>query len=180
MTLQYRTGDIFQSEMQTLVNAVNTVGVMGKGLALQFKKRYPNMFAEYEALCKSERLAPGTLHLYKAPDHWIINFPTKRHYRAKSERSDIEMGLAKLRLKCTEWEIESMALPALGCGYGGLEWSEVRPLVDKYLGDLTIPIEVYGPRGSDESDTDISVESGSDADTPVQGSLFEIGVDDTE
>lgn len=143
--LKYRSGNILDSHMQTLVNAVNTVGAMGKGLALQFKKKYPDMYQEYRQMCDRGELTTGKLHLFRASDHWILNFPTKAHYRSKSKLRDIEEGLKELRKSYKIWGIESMAIPALGCGYGGLEWYDVRQLIARYLGDLPIPIEVYEP-----------------------------------
>lgn len=143
--LEFRHGNVLNSEMQTLVNTVNTVGVMGKGIALQFKKHYPKMYEEYRALCKSGKLTTGQLHLYKAVDHWILNFPTKRHYRYPSKLEYVEEGLIRLRDTYAELGIESLALPALGCGQGGLSWPDVRALIERYLGDLPIPIEVYEP-----------------------------------
>ena len=143
--LEFRTGNILDSRMQTLVNAVNTVGVMGKGLALQFKEQYPEMYAEYRRKCENGELTVGTLHLFCASDHWILNLPTKRHYRSRSRLSDIEKGLARLRESYKELGIQSIAIPALGCGHGGLNWKDVRPLIEGYLSDLPIPIEVYEP-----------------------------------
>lgn len=151
--LQFRTGNLFDSSMQTLVNAVNVVGVMGKGVALQFKERYPAMYEAYQAKCQKGELKLGTLHLFKADDHWILNFPTKGHYRAKSKLADIEAGLIRLRDSYQQLGIVSLALPALGCGYGGLDWQEVRPLIERYLGGLPIPIEVYEPGGKKEQNT---------------------------
>lgn len=152
--LRFRTGNLLHSTMQTLVNPVNTAGAMGKGLALQFRKQYPAMYAEYEALCKQGKLKIGNLHLYRADDHWILNFPTKRHYRMPSRIEDIETGLSVLRAQYELWGIESLALPALGCGYGGLSWGDVKPLIQRYLDDLPIPIEVYQPRGEEEQQSD--------------------------
>ena len=143
--LKFIGGDLFESRAQTLVNAVNTVGIMGKGIALEFKKRYPGMFEEYRQLCDDGLLDVGELHLYKANDHWILNFPTKYHYRNKSRLEYIRAGLCRLRDNYAEWSITSIAMPALGCGLGGLSWSEVREAIEEYLGDLPIEIEVYEP-----------------------------------
>jgi O-acetyl-ADP-ribose deacetylase (regulator of RNase III) len=152
--LHFRTGNLLHSTMQTLVNPVNTVGAMGKGVALQFRKKYPAMYAEYETLCKQGALRIGNLHLYRADDHWILNFPTKRHYRMPSRLEDIETGLTVLCAQYATWGIDSLALPALGCGYGGLSWSDVKPLIQYHLDDLPIPIEVYQPREVEEQQSD--------------------------
>ncbi|MBU0494254.1 MAG: macro domain-containing protein, partial [Chloroflexi bacterium] len=94
--IKWTHGNLFESEAQTLVNAVNVVGVMGKGIALEFKTRYPEMFEEYCQLCRDGRLDIGKLHLYKADDHWVLNFPTKRHYRNRARLEYIEAGLRML------------------------------------------------------------------------------------
>jgi O-acetyl-ADP-ribose deacetylase (regulator of RNase III) len=140
--ISYTQDSIFDSPAQTLVNAVNTVGVMGKGLALEFKHRYPAMFKEYEAICKRGELEIGKLWLYKSPDKWVLNFPTKIHWRNPSKVEYIE---AALRTFVTTYEadgITSISLPMLGTGAGGLNWQkEVKPLMENYLSSL--PIEIY-------------------------------------
>lgn len=140
----YVTGDLFQSDMQVLTNPVNTVGVMGKGLAKHFKIRYPEMFAEYKILCDAGQLTIGQLHLYPAEDKWILNFPTKAHWRAKSKLEYIEVGLGRFVEIYEEQQIESIAFPMLGCGLGGLDWeTQVKPVMESYLSDLAIDIEIY-------------------------------------
>lgn len=165
--ITYVTGDMFSSDRQTLVNAVNTVGVMGKGLALQFKERYPAMYKQYRLKCERDELRIGTLHLYTGYHHWILNFPTKRHYKSKSRLQDVEIGLARLRDEYVDMRITSLALPALGCGYGGLDWKDVQPLIEHYLGDLPIPIEVYAPLP--EGQEPLPAEK-----RPLQPSLFDL------
>ena len=153
--LKFTRGNLFESEAQTLVNTVNIVGVMGKGIALEFKKRYPGMFEEYRQRCNDGRLGIGKLHLYKTGGHWILNLPTKRHYRGKSRLEYVEAGLGTLRDNYAECGITSIAMPALGCGLGGLNWGEVRALIEEYLGDLPIEIEVYEPGSTaDTEDSD--------------------------
>lgn len=142
-------GDLFASRAQTLVNTVNCVGVMGKGVAEQFKKRFPTMFEDYRSRvdCKAVRL--GEPYLYRdSSGTQIVNFPTKDHWRSPSRLSDIERGLDCLAAHIAQWGVTSLALPPLGCGNGGLEWSEVGPLIWSKLHELPIDIEVYAPYGT--------------------------------
>lgn len=139
--ITYFNGDIFTSSAQVLVNPVNTVGVMGKGLALEFKKRYPNMFQAYEKACKKKQLSIGKLMLCYEQDYWILLFPTKVNWRYPSNLEYIESGLIKFAQTYIDKGINSIAFPKLGCGYGELEWDKVKALMEKYLSDL--PIEVY-------------------------------------
>lgn len=137
-------GNIFDSKCQTIVNAVNCVGVMGKGLALQYKNRYPEMFEEYRKICLNSNFYPGCLHLYNAMDHKIINFPTKNDWRQKSKYLYIETGLETFKNVYKSWGIASIAFPPLGCGLGGLEQEKVLAMIEKKLGNLPIDIEFYG------------------------------------
>jgi len=142
-------GDIFKSQSQTIINTVNCVGIMGKGIAAEFKKRYPEMFEDYATQCKRGEVKPGVPYLYSTlfPPQ-IINFPTKSHWRAASRIEDIEKGLKLLISKYKEWGIESLAVPPLGCGNGQLLWETVGPLIYKYLNVLDIPIKLYAPHGT--------------------------------
>ena len=125
---------IFESSAQTLVNTINCVGVMGKGLALEFKNRYPTMFDKYKSFCDKGVFKPGVLWIYKAEDgKWILNFPTKIDWRNPSEMSYIEEGLIKFVEIWKEKGITSIAFPLLGCNNGGLNPDEVIPLMEKYL-----------------------------------------------
>ena len=125
---------IFESSAQTLVNTINCVGVMGKGLALEFKNRYPAMFDKYKSFCDKGVFKPGVLWIYKAEDgKWILNFPTKIDWRNPSEMSYIEEGLTKFVEIWKEKGITSIAFPLLGCNNGGLNPDEVIPLMEKYL-----------------------------------------------
>ena len=146
-------GDIFKSEAQTLVNTVNCVGIMGKGVAAEFKKSFPEMFKEYEAKCKRGDVKPGMPYLYNSGllGQQIINFPTKDHWRAASRIEDIEKGLKIIVSKYKEWEVQSIALPPLGCGNGQLLWEAVGPLMYKYLSMIDIPVEIYAPYGTHPS-----------------------------
>ena len=146
-------GDIFNSETQTLVNTVNCVGIMGKGIAAEFKKRYPEMFDDYVARCQKGEVKPGVPYLFKSSslfsaEQQVINFPTKSDWRAASRVEDIEKGLEILVSKYKEWGIESIAVPPLGCGNGQLLWETVGPLIYKYLSKLDIPVKMYAPYGT--------------------------------
>ena len=146
-----RSGDLLRSPAQTLVNTVNCVGVMGKGIALDFRRAYPAMFEHYARRCAAGEVHPGQPYLWRPAQpeqHWILNFPTKRHWRARSRMSDIVDGLDWLEAHCEEWGIESLAVPALGCQNGGLRWAEVGPLLFERLGRLGIPVELYAPLGA--------------------------------
>jgi O-acetyl-ADP-ribose deacetylase (regulator of RNase III) len=141
--ISYVMGNIFDAEAQTIVNPVNIEGVMGKGLALEFKKRYPQMFLKYNHACKNGMFEIGRLMIYRAEDHTVLLFPTKEKWRNVSHFDYIEKGLQKFVDTYEEKGITSIAFPCLGCGAGGLNWSEVKPVMEKYLEDLPIPIYVY-------------------------------------
>jgi O-acetyl-ADP-ribose deacetylase (regulator of RNase III)/uncharacterized protein YwgA len=142
-------GDIFESRAQTLVNTVNCVGVMGKGVAEQFKQRFPDMFEDYKNRTDRKAVRLGEPYLYRtSSDIQIVNFPTKDHWRSPSRLTDIERGLDYLAAHAAEWRVSSIALPPLGCGNGGLEWSEVGPLIYRKLHHLPIDIEVFAPYGT--------------------------------
>ncbi|MCR5824301.1 MAG: macro domain-containing protein [Lachnospiraceae bacterium] len=141
--LKYVEGNLFGSPAQVLVNTVNTVGVMGKGIALEFKKRYPEMFNEYKEQCDKHRLVVGKLMLWYEPDHWLLLFPTKEHWRNPSKLEYIEKGLMAFTRKYADYNISSIAFPKLGCGNGELDWNDVKPLMEKYLKDLPIDVFIY-------------------------------------
>lgn len=141
--IEYIEGDIFNSPAQVIVNTVNTVGVMGKGLALSFKKRYPEMFEAYRRACEKRQLTIGKLMLYYAPDHWIMMFPTKENWRNPSKIDYIEEGLKKFVNTYTDKSITSIAFPKLGCGNGELSWDDVKPVMERYLKPLPITIYIY-------------------------------------
>ena len=143
MTLE---GDLFTSRAQTLVNAVNCVGVMGKGIALQFKKRYPAMFEDYAARCRRNEVRLGEPYLFRDPcGTMIINFPTKDHWRSFSRLKDIDEGLEYFVKHAADWGVTSVAFSPLGCGNGGLVWSDVEPVMRRALSELPIEIEIYAP-----------------------------------
>lgn len=145
-------GDILESKAQTLVNTVNCVGVMGKGIALAFKNRFPEMFSDYVLRCKDHRMSLGKPYLYQYQGGpWILNFPTKSHWRSISKLSDIEEGLEYLKKHYKEWGITSIAVPPLGCGHGQLEWRIIGPILYRHLSQFDIPVEIYAPFGSAEA-----------------------------
>jgi O-acetyl-ADP-ribose deacetylase (regulator of RNase III) len=139
--LLYRRTSLMDSSAHTLVNTVNCVGVMGKGVAHEFKIREPAMFAAYKKLCDQKRLAPGKLWLWRGERNWTLNFPTKIHWRNPSKLEWIEAGLEKFRSGYERLGIREISFPRLGCGNGGLSWDNVRPLMEHYLAQL--PIEIY-------------------------------------
>lgn len=142
--LMYIEGNMFESPAQVLVNTVNTVGVMGKGIALTFKKVYPDMYKNYRYYCENKQFEMGKLYLYKTPGKWILNFPTKINWRDPSKIEYIEQGLKKFVTSYKEKGIKSIAFPKLGCGNGGLNFeTHVKPLMDKYLSNLDINVYVY-------------------------------------
>lgn len=142
--ISYVEGNLFESPAQVLVNTVNTVGVMGKGIALEFKRIFPEMFLEYRDLCERGELTIGRLHLFKTPHKWILNFPTKKDWRQPSRVEYIEAGLRTFVRMHAKEGISSIAFPPLGCGNGQLDFkTQVQPLLEKYLRPLPITTFVY-------------------------------------
>jgi len=147
--INFLKGDLLKSDAQALVNAVNTVGVMGKGIALQFKNRYPTNYMVYREACKKGELSIGKILVVKEGDlinqKFIVNFPTKQHWRSPSEISYIQYGLVALKKAIQEYDIQSIAIPPLGCGLGGLDWDVVKPMIVEAFQDLDINITIYEP-----------------------------------
>lgn len=141
--ITYLKGDLFKSPAKILVNTVNTVGVMGKGVALEFKKQYPDMFYRYKQLCEEKKLDVGSLFLWKKEKKWVLLFPTKVHWRNPSKIEFVEAGLKKFVENWDKLGAESIAFPRLGCGNGGLDWKEVKPLMEKYLKNIPMQIYIY-------------------------------------
>ena len=142
-------GDIFQSHSRTIVNAVNCVGVMGKGVASEFKKRFPKMFSDYVARCAAKEVKLGEPYLYQdILGTSVINFPTKGHWRSTSKLTDVVNGLDYLLTHVPQWGIQSLAIPPLGCGNGGLDWAVVGPIMYQKLSTLNITVEIYAPYGT--------------------------------
>ncbi|HBI36004.1 MAG: Appr-1-p processing protein [Spirochaetes bacterium GWF1_31_7] len=155
--ITYKTGDLLLDDAQALVNTVNCVGVMGRGIALQFKKRFPDNFKFYEKACKQEAVIPGNMFVYETGNvtnpRIIINFPTKRHWRGASRLEDIEAGLENLADVIKKYNIKSIALPSLGCGLGGLDWNIVKPIIENYLSNIpSVDVRVFEPQGAPVSE----------------------------
>ncbi len=150
-------GNLLEAPVDALVNTVNTAGIMGRGIALQFKQAYPRMFAAYEAACKAGEVRLGRMHVFDigglaGGPRWIINFPTKGHWRTRSRMQDIEAGLADLVATIRRLGIRSIAIPPLGCGNGGLDWGEVRPRIESALGELPdVRVLLYPPSGAPDA-----------------------------
>lgn len=154
--IRFRTGDILGEDAEALVNTVNCVGAMGRGVALQFKKAFPANFAAYKTACKRGEVRPGRMFVYNTGQltnpRFIINFPTKRHWRGRSRLEDIAAGLEALANTVRERHIRSIAIPPLGSGLGGLPWSEVRPRIEAALRGLSeVSIVVFEPSGAPEA-----------------------------
>lgn len=146
-------GSLLEADVDALVNTVNTVGVMGKGIALQFKRAYPKLFTSYARSAKNNSLELGRMHVWPTGmmtgPRFIINFPTKGHWRSPSRLTDIERGLDDLVRLIRELSIRSIALPPLGCGNGGLSWSAVEPLIRRKLESVPdVDVQLYAPEGA--------------------------------
>jgi O-acetyl-ADP-ribose deacetylase (regulator of RNase III) len=154
MPITRGTGNLLTQDADALVNTVNTEGIMGKGIALQFKKAWPAMFKDYAAACKRGEVTLGRMHVWATESltgpRYIINFPTKSHWRARSRLADIETGLRDLTRVIRELGITSIAIPPLGCGNGGLDWREVEPRILSSLEPLssTVDVRVFAPAGA--------------------------------
>jgi len=139
----YRRTSILESTAQTVVNTVNCVGVMGKGIAADFKRRYPDMFKLYKGICNNHLLEPGKLWLWHGPHRWVLNFPTKQHWRHPSRLEWIDLGLRKFVDEYEKRGIVEISFPRLGCGNGGLDWDDVRPVMEAHLSRLAIPVYIH-------------------------------------
>jgi O-acetyl-ADP-ribose deacetylase (regulator of RNase III) len=157
MTIKITEGDLLQqSDVDAIVNTVNCVGVMGKGIALQFKKKWPTNFKEYASACKRKEVRPGKMHVYHAgalaTPKYVINFPTKDHWRGKSKVEFITEGLKDLLAVIKELDIQSIAIPPLGCGNGGLDWNLVKTLIEDAFVDLPeLDVRLFPPLGAPEA-----------------------------
>ncbi len=151
--IRYKTGDLLAEETEALVNTVNCVGVMGRGIALQFKKQFPGNCTMYEKACSRNEVVPGKMFVYETGrllnPKYIINFPTKRHWREASRLEDIDSGLEDFVRMIKEYGITSIALPPLGCGLGGLDWGIVRDRIETALMELSeVEVVVFEPNGA--------------------------------
>lgn len=147
--IRYKQGNLLDSDAQALVNTVNTVGVMGKGIALMFKQRFPLNFQLYAAACKARQVQTGRMFVTEVGElegpRWVVNFPTKQHWRDPSQMAWVVEGLQDLRRFLVRESVQSVAIPPLGAGLGGLQWSAVRAQIELAFADLPIDVQVYEP-----------------------------------
>jgi O-acetyl-ADP-ribose deacetylase (regulator of RNase III) len=175
--ITFTTGNLLESRADALVNTVNTVGVMGKGIALMFKDAFPANYREYAAASKRGDVQTGRMLVTErssmlGPPRWLINFPTKQHWRGKARIEWVKEGLTDLRRVLREREIRSIAIPPLGCGNGGLDWRDVRPLIEAALSDLTaVEITVYEPAAGYQN---VAKRSGLEKLTPARALIAEL------
>lgn len=150
--MEFVTGNLLEADVEALVNTVNTKGVMGKGIALQFRRAFPENYKAYRAACDAGEVQLGRMFVaptgYLGHPRLVINFPTKAHWKSRSRIADIDTGLVDLRRVIDEYEIGSLALPPLGCGLGGLEWAHVRPRIEAALADAPARVLVFEPAGA--------------------------------
>jgi len=159
--IHYKTGNLLKTEAEALVNTVNCVGVMGRGIALQFQKAYPDNFEAYKKLCDNKQMQAGQVFVFDRNSYlnprYIINFPTKKHWREKSKIEDIQKGLQSLIEEIQNHHIQSIAIPPLGCGLGGLSWEQVRPLIEKAFTSLPhVEVQLFEPRGAPKAEDIVS------------------------
>ena len=155
--MEFTKGDLLRADTEAIVNTVNCVGVMGRGLAAQFKRAYPENFKAYEAACQRKEVVPGKMFIFETGQltnpRFIVNFPTKRHWRDNSRIEDIQSGLAALVSEVKARGIKSIAIPPLGCGLGGLDWRDVRPLIERAFAPLPgVRALVFEPNDGGPSD----------------------------
>jgi O-acetyl-ADP-ribose deacetylase (regulator of RNase III) len=170
-------GDLLGTYAEALVNTVNTVGVMGKGIALQFKQAFPDNYKAYEAACKRGEVEPGKMfvfHRSTSNPRIIINFPTKKHWRGKSKIGDIESGLRALIAVVKKEHIRSIALPPLGCGNGGLNWGDVRPRIERAFSEVPeVTVQLFYPEGAPKAD-DMKIATKLPSMTPSRAVILEL------
>jgi O-acetyl-ADP-ribose deacetylase (regulator of RNase III) len=169
-------GDLLKTPADALVNTVNTVGVMGKGIALQFKLAYPDNYAAYEAACKRGEVQIGKMFVFRREKNprFIINFPTKQHWKGKSKMEDIESGLKALIQVIKKEHIKSIAVPPLGCGNGGLDWEQVRPLIEEAFLELPdVQVQLFYPDGAPKAE-DMKIATNPPRMTPGRAVIVEV------
>lgn len=173
--IRFTQGNLLESQAEALVNTVNTVGVMGKGIALMFKERFSANFVAYAAACKAKQVQTGKMFVTEVHElggpRWIVNFPTKRHWKAPSELAWVKDGLQDLRRFLLANEVKSIAIPPLGAGNGGLDWSEVREQITQALEDLDVEIFVYEPTSQYQN---VAKRSGTEKLTPARALIAEL------
>lgn len=174
--IRFTQGNLLDAPVEAVVNTVNTVGIMGKGIALMFKERFPENFAAYEAACKAGKVEVGHMFVQAGVElegpRWIVNFPTKKHWRQPTQLEWVESGLVALQQVIREKNIRSIGLPPLGCGNGGLEWSVVRPKIEAALGDLPdVDVVVYEPTAKYQN---VAKKKGVDKLTPARALIAEM------
>lgn len=173
--ITFTQGNLLEARVEALVNTVNTVGVMGKGIALMFKERFAENFRRYAAACKAREVQTGKM--FVTPVHeldgprWIVNFPTKQHWRSPSRLEWVQEGLQDLRRFLLEQHIQSVAIPPLGAGNGGLEWAKVREQITQTLGDLDIEILVFEPTSQYQN---VAKRTGVEKLTPARALIAEL------
>jgi O-acetyl-ADP-ribose deacetylase (regulator of RNase III) len=170
-------GDLLATDAEALVNTVNTVGVMGKGIALQFKLAYPENYAAYEAGCKREEVQLGKMFVFRrgtTNPRIIINFPTKKHWKGKSKIEDIQSGLKALIEVVKRERIQSIAVPPLGCGNGGLDWTDVKPLIEQAFSELPeVKVQLFHPEGAPDA-VDMKIATERPKMTPARAVILEV------
>lgn len=173
--ITFTQGNLLEARAEALVNTVNTAGVMGKGIALMFKERFAENFRRYAAACKAKEVRTGAMFVTEVGEldgpRWIVNFPTKQHWRAPSRMEWITEGLKDLRRFLVENKVKSIAIPPLGAGNGGLDWSEVRPQIEAALGDLDVDVLVFEPTPQYQN---VAKRSGVEKLTPARALIAEL------
>ncbi len=173
--ITFTQGNLLEARTEALVNTVNTVGVMGKGIALMFKERFAENFRRYAAACKAGEVQTGRMFVTRVQEldgpHWIINFPTKQHWRARSRMEWVVEGLQDLRRFLIEQQVHSIAIPPLGAGNGGLPWADVREQIEQALGDLDIDILVFEPTSQYQN---VAKRAGVEKLTPARALIAEL------
>jgi len=169
-------GDLLATDAEALVNTVNTVGVMGKGIALQFRQAFPDNYAAYESACKRGEVQIGKMFVFHRSNNprIIINFPTKKHWKGKSKIEDIKSGLKSLIEVVKKERIRSIAVPPLGCGNGGLDWKDVKPLIEQAFSELPdVQVQLFHPEGAPAA-VDMKIATTRPNMTPTRAVLLEV------
>ncbi len=174
--LKFTTGNLLDSDAEALVNTVNTVGVMGKGIALMFKEKFPENYRAYREACKSSQVVTGRVFVTEIKSlvektKWVVNFPTKRDWRGDSKLEWIEAGLESLKDFLVENDVKSVALPPLGSGNGGLNWNDVKPVIVKHLQGLDVDVLIYEPTSQYQN---VAKKSGVEKLTPARALVAEL------